>query len=251
VIAVIDPEPLGKAIGVGATAAGPIVIYGGYHAGEYILQGNDRAIEDPPDPHFKKVVKPIRQPRIVIRPGKNVSRGAARGLSALANRHREIAEVARVFAATVDKLGGARQAGDKHFEGVQARAAIKYARQVAVGLERLVPQTVRAAKWLKRLKGFNTPIPDKAVAKFQRRAKKKLPKSLTRSLRAIGFDKGELSRLKARIRKAPPALAGTGKQRTLAALVTNPELLAMYEQSALALRYWALVPQVTDSAALE
>ncbi len=243
VVAIADPEPVGKAVGVTAVGAGPVVAYGSIRVGESLIEANDRALADPPDPRYRTVVR-VAKPRAIV-----VRRGGAAGrrLATLAARQARVAALARAFGQAIDKAGGAKQANQRVYVGRQTRAAIAFAGQLAAELGRLERATTRAASALRKVRGATSRVSAARIASGRARLAKRVPTRLSRFLRKAGWSAADVGLLRRAARRTASAGAAPA---SAAAVITDPTTLRLYRQTALAMRYFSVVPAVRADAAL-
>lgn len=250
VIAVGDPEPVGKVVGVEAVVAGPVIAYGGVRLGQNLIEANDRALADPPDKRYRVTVKPKAGKRIVVRPGGGVSRAAAKRLTTALTRQARAASLAAAFAAALDKAGGAREADQPRYVGSHTRAAIGFAKSLAAELDRLITDTRRIASLAGKGKLMRTKITAAQIERRRAGLAKRLPAKLVRSLRQLGWDARDLALLRASLARKPDPAQIANAPTTAAGVVGDPALLQLYEQAALAMRYFSVTPSVVAQSKL-
>ena len=250
-ITIFDPEPVGKVAGVSIAVAGPVIAVGGVYAGEQMVQANDRALADPPDKRFRVTVNPVTRKRIVVRAGKGHSGAAARRLTALIARQARVASLAGAFAAAVDKAGGARQAKQPRFVGLQTRAAIDFARSLADQLDLLVAEMRKVPALVSGEKAMRLTLTSAQLDTSRARLGRSLPARLTRPLRRLGWSAADLRRLRSDIARKPDPAQVPNTPTTLAAALSDEGLLKLFERTALAMRYYTVVPTVVADSKLK
>jgi hypothetical protein len=144
-----------------------------------------RLADDPPDPNFTALASPPKLPRL---------RGAPRQVG---ERDRREAALYIALLTTVERAGGAQQAGSTTAESRQIRHASGIASQLVRVLGEKQKALKAAARVVKRIPAGRLP---RSVV---RRAKRRLdPRSLTPSLRKLGFTRDEI----AEVRQAAPSV---------------------------------------------
>lgn len=240
---VTDPTGIGKAAGVSLVVGAPVVTAGAVLVGEEWIKANDTAIADPPDKRFRAAVKLTARKRVVVHGGGRTGRALTR---LFARQARAIA-LARAFRAALDKAGGAEQAKQPRYVGLQTRAAIGFARSLASELEQLTKETRALAPALAKVQGMRRAPSAGAVVDARRSA---LPAKLTRLLRKLGWSAADLKVLRAAAaRKVDPAQVPE-PPTTLAGVLADARLLDLQEQMALHLRYFTVVPEVVEASKL-
>lgn len=241
--AVFDPEPVGKAAGVSLVVGAPVIAAGAVLVGEEWIKANDTAIADPPDKRFRAVVKLSARKRVVVRGGGTTGRALTR----LFARQARAIVLARAFRTALDKAGGAEQAKQFRYVGLQTRAAIGFARSLASELEQLTKETRALAPALAKVQGMRRAPSASAVANARRAGP---PAKLTRLLRKLGWSAADLKVLRAAAaRKVDPAQV-PDPPTTLAGVLADARLLDQQEQMALHLRYFTVVPEVVEASKL-
>lgn len=246
----LEAGPVGGVIGFGTGAA--ITKEYVYPATTGTLTAlNDahkRAIQDPPDPSFKVVVKPapVKVKRLAARKGLN--RRTARAVTRLVRAQIRVRNLSRAISATIDKAGGAKEAGDEKWVGVQTRATIKYSKRLARSLDRLTARQQAAAGLAKKSPVLSKPMVSakKLAERLQRKAQRGFTKRELRLLRAQGMSDEEIAALRESLRTLDPKTV----PRSVAGLIADPALTAVYEIAPRAWRAYVKVPSVLADAAL-
>ena len=210
---------------------------------------HDRAIKDPPDPNYKVVVTPERVKVARLKAAKGLNRKTARAVTQLVREQIRARNLARAIAATLDKAGGAKEAGDQKWVGIQTRANIGYVQRLIASLERLPKRQQTAAALAKKSPALSKPLVSrKQMAKnLQRKAKRGFTKRELRSLRTqLGYTDEQIAAL----RQSLGTIDARTAPRSAAALIGAPALTAVYEVSPMAWRAFLKVPSVIADAAL-
>lgn len=245
VVAIVAPEPLSKGAGVAAVAGGPLVAYESIVIGDNLITANDTAIADPPDPRFTVPAKAVERRKVRVRG----SSATARALNRLLAVQARVRALSTAFTSSLDKAGGARIAGSSKYVGVNTRAAIGFARRLAVALDDLQTATRRAAPLMRRVRGMTKRVTRKQVVALRPRIRRALPRKLDRALRAMGWTAAERARMRRLASSAAPA-GSPAPPTSLAAVVADPVMLRLYRDTALGMRYFTVHPQVLADAAL-
>lgn len=240
--AVVDPEPIGKAAGVSLAVGAPVAATGFVLVGQEWIRANDTALADPPDPKFRATVKLEARKRVVV-----TGRGTtARRLTRLLARQARAIALARAFRFALDKAGGAQQAGQPRYVGIQTRAALGHARALATELEQLTADTRAIVPALRKLAAMRRSVSAAELARARRGA----PAVVTRTLRKLGWSAADLKLLhEAAAQKVDPAQV-PNPPASLAGVLGDARLLELQEQMALHLRYFARMPEVVEQSKL-
>lgn len=251
VIAVTDPEPVGKGVGVAAIGAGPVVAFGGVKLGQNMIETNDKAIADPPDKKFQVAVRVRKITPVTVRPGSGVSAALARRITKLLAAQNEASALGEAFGAAIDKAGGAREAGKNAYVGKQTTAAIGFARRLADQLDIVVAQTKAVGPALAK-----QAIMKKAVTAAQVEARraalgKKVPAKLANPLKKLGWSARDFALFRAAVARKPDAAIVASVPLTMGGVLTDQGLLQFYERTALAMRYFSVTDSVVAASKLK
>ena len=247
-LAITDPEPETKVgLIVGTVLVSGVVALVGTTAGDSIVRSADDGIRDPPDPHYRAIARARSHPRLLVRSGHGIGAGAARAFAALLNTGLDVSAVSRALVVTIDRTAGARRAGNRAWEGRQARAAIAYAKRLASLLDLLRARTGVAARFAGAIPDFTRRLDAAALARAERSiARHGLPARAVARLRRLGFDAGEIHTIR--------TLSITAKLETrtdsLAKVLADPRLAANERMAAAAWRIWIHAPEVSGPAKL-
>jgi hypothetical protein len=247
-LAFVDPEPETKAgLAIGTLIVGGVVAIVGVTAGDNIVRSADEGIRDPPDPRFRAIARPRSHPRLLVRSGHGVSAAAARALAAMLNTGLDVCAVSRALVTTIDRTAGARHAGNRVWEGRQARAAVAYAKRLASLLDLLRTRTGAAARFARAIPDFTRHLDAARLARAQRSiARHGLPARVVARLRRLGFDAAEIRR----IRTLSLTAKLEARTDSLAKVLADPRLAADEQMAAAAWRIWIHAPEVTGPAKL-
>lgn len=228
-----------------AMASGPVaggVMYGTYQLGDAIMNSAATAQNDPPDRHYKLVAKPGRVPNWHVLPGPGVSKTLARQLGTLLRLQEEADGLANAFSTSVDRAGGARQAKANKWVGVQTRAAIRDARQLASLLPRVATASSAVASALAHRPGLLRAPSKSQLRKLRKLTAHGLPKAVGRTLTMLGYTRAQQRRILADIRSAHSAAPSKA--------LLNPALPAALRLAAKAMQYYPYVSSVSTAAKL-
>ncbi|MEI2700990.1 MAG: hypothetical protein V9E83_01145 [Baekduia sp.] len=237
----------GGAFGLGVAGAGVgyAVASNGLRVTSEIIQSTERARRDPPDTKFKVLAARPKAKKAKVLTGKGgVGKASARKIAALLDRQSDVAARSRQFAATVDKLGGARQAGDNAWRGKQARAGITQARQLAAKLDALIAARKTTVKLIPRSKATTQKLSASAVAKAKAAIGGAKGGSL---LKKLGFNAEGI----AFVRSSVAATQPTGTKLSILDAVKDSAQDRMLQDAATVLRYWSIETGVAADAALQ
>ena len=153
-VAAVGSVGAGGTIGLAAPGVlkvpgGALGLYVGYKtATDYIIpaaadtigainQAQTKAIQEPPNAKYKTVAKPkrVHVPRLRLA---HVNRRTTRAITGLARAQLTSAAVADALSLSLDRAGGAIQAGDNAAVGLQSRTIIAYSKRLAAQLDSLV-----------------------------------------------------------------------------------------------------------------
>lgn len=219
--------------------------------GERIRVTNDRVLQDPPDPKYKVAVKPKLYRLPAVKPGKGLSAKSARRVNSLLARQGRAAALAAAVAAAIDKAGGARNAKDNKWVGIQTSAAIKYARQLATTLDALGPQTKTVLKLVAKHPSLKRRVTARQAESVRARLTRGMPTSLRRTLRTLGWSKREISALRTTLVRKPDAATAASLPGTVGALLADSRVLSLYSTTALSMRYFSINPDVVAASKLK
>lgn len=243
----VDPEPTSKAgLYIGTNFVVIPVSYLIYKSGESTVEAANKAQKDPPDRRYKVYAKPARTPTLLIRPGRGLSRGAARAVSRLVTAQLKLAATAKALGATIDKAGGALLARNGRWQGRQIRLALRYERSLVRQLSALPGLRAKAARAARGSRLFTRAQSREAVLRAQTRVRRAgLPRGLQRFLRRLGFSGGELRGLRRSVARAKP-----GKDLRPYTLLADRRLDDAYRIAAAYFRIWAASPQIIAASRL-
>ncbi len=250
---------MGAEIGpVGTIAGGTLGLatgwqYGGSQtmsaAGD-IFDATGRTLNDPPDRRYKVLAKTRKVASLRVRSGrsKTARRDASllRGWFARLHRVRALSEA---LAATADKAGGARKAGNRTWEGRQMRHGITLAKRLANELDRLAPVARRVAARAAKSREAKARPSARGFDRARRRlARSGFTKAEVRRLKRLGFtaDDRAAVRRAARDRK----LTRRALLRPVTATVRSTAHAKLYVAAARYFRLWAAHPYVVAQSRL-
>ena len=249
---VLTSETGPGALAVGGLAAGFVGMFTvplGDWVGDSVISAQDKALADPPDPHFTALARPrvIRQ-RPLTR-FRAIGAHAINAINSWLSAEGQARAVADALGATIDRLGGARQAGDQVWEGKQARLAQTYATQLASLLELVVARQRAAAKAASRVRALTQPLlTARTLAKAQHKVRAHgFTRAYTKFLRNVLHLPGpEVSALRAAVLRTNARTA----PRSVAAMIGSNTGITGYLIAAGSLRGYARSPSVVAAANL-
>jgi virginiamycin B lyase len=249
-VLLVTPEPttMTKVAGVGLIAGGTALST--YMVDQVWTQESAqvRVRKDPPNPRFRTVAKPAKVMRIVVRPGAGLGRADARRLTTLLASQARATALSKAFAATLDKVGGARKANNRKYEGIQTRAAVSYARELSRLMTKLVAESKSASKVLRKFKAFNRRPSAASVRRFRTLAASgKLPRKLKAFFAAIGFDARDIKRLAADAGRASDAELPP----SFAEVIGSDKALELHRLAAASLRLYVNLDEVVAASKLK
>lgn len=252
-VGIAEPIPLPQArIAAGTLAAGAVyyVTIPIRSVNQHVYRSLATTQQDPPDPKYRRLAKPRRRPRVatLVAQGK-VTRKHARRLTRMVRQFAVTGELAQALTATLDRAGGAKLANDTAWEARQMRHALKLAPRLANQMDRSARAIAGARRLAKRYPAFKRPYKLKTLKRTARRiVKRGWARPQVRLMRALGATKRDLRTIRRgqkttlRFKRAnqlplrrPLDLLG---KRSVESLRTG----------ARALRYWAVLPEVTELA---
>jgi hypothetical protein len=210
-----------------------------------INQAQTKAIQEPPNPKYKIVAKPkrVHAPRLRLA---HVNRRTTRAITGLARAQLTSAALADALSLSLDRAGGAIQAGDNAAVGLQSRTIIAYSKRLAAQLDSLVRLQKTAAADARR-----SPVLRKAFRKSALLSRR------LAALRRKGLSARNATKLAARFRvnKRELQLAVKGMNpattpRSAAAVLGTPALLTYYRRAAKAFRFFATTPALVFNSKL-
>jgi hypothetical protein len=213
------------------------------HASSQSMQAFQTALNDPPDPNFRRIARPgrIAAPRVL--PSNRLTRRQARRITRFLLEQARLAAVSRAFRMTVDRAGGAREANDAGWYDLQMRHARKYARRIVGIADRLDGLTKRVDRAVSRLTRFRRPVTRGEVRRMQRRiARHGFSRRELRVFRAGGVTRAQrrLARAVIQVTSQLPA----PKPKDIAGLPTR-WLRQQYRTLELGFRWWLVAPEVS------
>lgn len=243
--------PVGAVVGggIGAAVTKEYVYPATVNTMNAIGAAQQKALDDPPDPHFMTIAIP-RMGRVkALHSARGLRRAAALAISALARAELQAAGVGDALAVTIDRAGGALQAGSTVWQGRQTRAAIKDAATLAGMMDRLVVLQRKAAAEAARSPALRAQLVSAGV--LARRLRNTIAKGFTAKQRhalahAFGLDANGLNRLKLTLRTLDPAKM----PRSAAALLGDATTIRAYQAAARALRAYVSLPGVVAASKL-
>lgn len=235
----------GGAVGLGIAGAGLgyAVASNGLRMTSDVIRATEKARQDPPDPKFKTIAPLAKVKKVKVSTGKGgVSTKAAAKLSGLLTLQLEVAARSRQFGATVDKLGGARKAGDKTYTGKQARASITQALQLAKKIDKLIAARKAGIKLIPKSKAATQKLNAKTLAKARKAV---AGASGAKRLKQLGFDAAGI----AFVRQSVAASPATADKASVLDVARDAQQDSMLKNTAALLRYWTIETQVAADAA--
>ncbi len=206
-----------------------------------IGDAQSKALQDPPDPKFKTVVDPERTKVPRLRAHKGLGPRTAASLTRLVREMVRVQNLARATAATIDKLGGAKIAGDEKWIGVQARAFIRYSQRLAAGLDRLVELQKVAGTRAKhnRLLSKATATRKQIALRLERKARGGFSKQERQFLHEqFGLSDADVEKLRTSLRTTDPARL----PRTVAGMLRQRNTIEAYQVASAAFKAMASLP---------
>lgn len=190
--------------------------------------------DDPPDPQYKALFRPVVPRMAPVRAGNGISSAAARRLNDVLATRLRAGVYMFAYIRSIEKAQGAEKARDKGWAKRHRSAAAGYAREAAKALERDKSLSAAALRELKR-GGFVDSGATLGQARqwLQVIRRQGLPAEATRALRAAGIEEARIAAFRTALGRLDPKLAvGVGAFGNL----TDPRLAAANTATIKALR---------------
>jgi hypothetical protein len=205
---------------------------------------------DPPSPAYEVLARVAvpKLPKIRVA-GTSSARTAAKDLNKLTAELGSTRAIAEAFQITVDRAGGAKQAGNAAWQGRQTRLAVSFANQLSAGYARLVPLVETASRLAAHAPLAHGSISRSALQRIRAQIARSGLTSAERSrLRALGFGSSQLAALVHAARQTSVATAQL--ESSPAELLSDPRFMTDLQNLELFFRLWPQRAEVLANAAL-